>query len=276
MITQKDLQNYRGPSLMRSESFLYLRPHPALRPYLSHYTITFPQRNAQTQQYTIMPTASSTMVFSVGGGEIVSGLRGVNTKACHVGAFANQFHMLLLVEFHPGGLYPFLPVEQDLLLDSGLALDDLNQQLDGDIRQILDASADVAPLIAGLNALFLTRLEGFGQIPALQEALFTILAAKGQMESHELSRRLHYSQKQLHRLFQRHIGTGIKTFSRIVRTNHALRLMDAASPSLLQIAHQSGYFDQPHFIRDFKAICGVSPGEYLKNKSIFYNETFKL
>ncbi|WP_434284261.1 AraC family transcriptional regulator [Clostridium botulinum] len=41
--------------------------------------------------------------------------------------------------------------------------------------------------------------------------------------------------------------------------------------SCLNIAQILGYFDQSHFIRDFKQICDVSPNLFLKNMSDFYN-----
>ena len=42
------------------------------------------------------------------------------------------------------------------------------------------------------------------------------------------------------------------------------------------LAQDLEYYDQAHFIHDFKDICGLAPSLYLKNKSDFYNEEFKL
>ena len=48
------------------------------------------------------------------------------------------------------------------------------------------------------------------------------------------------------------------------------------SGGLTMLAQDLEYYDQAHFIHDFKDICGLAPSLYLKNKSDFYNEEFKL
>ena len=57
--------------------------------------------------------------------------------------------------------------------------------------------------------------------------------------------------------------------------NNAVKLMKEGSNGLIAIAQLLGYYDQAHFIHDFKAIVGVSPKAYLENMSSFYNENYK-
>lgn len=75
--------------------------------------------------------------------------------------------------------------------------------------------------------------------------------------------------KQISRLFFRHVGTSPKMFSRIVRANYALRLLQNQPQRSADVAAQAGFFDQPHFIHDFKMICGLTPQEYRRNMSVF-------
>lgn len=117
MILQESIISYKGKFLNRGSSFLYISPHILLQPYISNYTITFPTPQTIPDEYTILPTASSTLTISVSTDRIVSGLRGVNTKACNVGAYANKLKLLLLIEFHPGALYPFIQINQCELVD---------------------------------------------------------------------------------------------------------------------------------------------------------------
>ena len=45
--------------------------------------------------------------------------------------------------------------------------------------------------------------------------------------------------------------------------------------SLTHLAQELGYFDQAHFIHDFRSVCGVTPGTYRAELSDFYNEPLK-
>ncbi|MCC7299162.1 MAG: AraC family transcriptional regulator [Bacteroidia bacterium] len=68
------------------------------------------------------------------------------------------------------------------------------------------------------------------------------------------------SQRQLHRLFEFYIGDSAKTFAKVVRFQNILR----AKPSTQSLAQNKlffdvGYYDQAHFIKEFKNFYGVTP-----------------
>jgi AraC-like DNA-binding protein len=70
------------------------------------------------------------------------------------------------------------------------------------------------------------------------------------------------SPRQLRRLFEFYIGDSAKTFSQIVRFQNFLR----AKPSSHSLRKDKlffdvGYYDQAHFIREFKNFYGVTPGK---------------
>lgn len=158
MIDKGSIQHYTGPSLMRGETFAYLRPDARLLPYIANYTITCPA--TMPDGYTVLPTASATLVYSMGANAAISGLRGVNTRASTVGTHANRFEVLLLIEFHPAGLYPLLHIPQNELLDASFAFDGINKQLDQQIYHALEAADTIDSLAHTLNQIFLARLAG--------------------------------------------------------------------------------------------------------------------
>ena len=53
-----------------------------------------------------------------------------------------------------------------------------------------------------------------------------------------------------------------KTFARICRLGRLVAGLDAGA-SLVEAATRSGYCDQPHMARDFKAMMGITPTAYL-------------
>lgn len=60
MITKDDLRFYREPHrvLEKGEDYMYLLPHPALRDWISNYTVTFPGSDMISNHYTVIPTGA--------------------------------------------------------------------------------------------------------------------------------------------------------------------------------------------------------------------------
>lgn len=276
MISQQDIRTYQGMAFERGANHLYLPPHALLRPYISHYTLSFPTAEEMPDGYTILPSASCTLVVSVNGSGMISRLRGVNTQAVTVGAHANKMKLLLLVEFRPGGLPPFLPVDQQELVDTSVGMDALDRQLAASVEHMLESSCSIHSLIDGLDTFFLSVLVRNERNEAVAQMLQFILLRRGEVAMTELAGQFHYSPKHIGRLFARHVGASPKVFSRIVRANHAIRLLQVLPASIAGVAAQAGYFDQPHFVHDFRSICGLTPQEYLGRMSFFYNDRFKM
>jgi AraC-like DNA-binding protein len=70
----------------------------------------------------------------------------------------------------------------------------------------------------------------------------------------------------LHKLIYEHTGLSPKVINRINRFQLSLKLIARNKEPLTAIAYDCGYFDQSHFIRDFKSFTGVTPSEFAKNK----------
>lgn len=276
MISQENIQCYKGISLSRGSNFLYVPPHILLKPYIANYTISFPTPKTMPDEYTVLPTASSTLVISVNNNNIISSLRGVNTKACHVGTHANKMKLLLLIEFHSGALFPFIQIDQFELVDSSFMLTELDRSLTQTLENVLMKSESIEALVEELDRIFINRLINSNPGKDISVIMNTIIRSQGNISARDLSSEFYYSEKHIRRLFLQHVGTSPKMFSRIVRANYALRLLQDNPPSLTDIASQAGFFDQPHFIHDFKLLCGLTPQEYIRNMSVFYNDIFKM
>jgi AraC-like DNA-binding protein len=84
----------------------------------------------------------------------------------------------------------------------------------------------------------------------------------------ELSSHLHISQDALEKRFRTITGSTPKQFSYIVRMNAIIRQTRIVS-SFLDVAIENGYYDQPHFNKDFKIFTGQTPSEFLKSASFW-------
>ena len=95
----------------------------------------------------------------------------------------------------------------------------------------------------------------------------------GKILEEDLSKR-----RQLERKFFKQVGLSPKQLSKVIRLQTALKILINEKPeSLTQIAYESEYYDQAHFIKDFKEFTGTIPKEFLNDaemtlSSIFYTQ----
>ncbi|HEY9259849.1 helix-turn-helix domain-containing protein [Chitinophaga sp.] len=70
-----------------------------------------------------------------------------------------------------------------------------------------------------------------------------------------------FSERYIQQLFLDHVGLTPRSFFHIQRFNRSLELVHTAEVSLTAIAYDCGYFDQAHFIKEFKKFTGLTPSE---------------
>jgi AraC-like DNA-binding protein len=69
-------------------------------------------------------------------------------------------------------------------------------------------------------------------------------------------------------MFRREVGLPPKVFARLARFGRVLQRIDtAADVDWADLAISTGYFDQPHFIGDFRQFAGVTPSAYLRHRT---------
>ena len=105
----------------------------------------------------------------------------------------------------------------------------------------------------------------FQSAPATQQTFYIISLVKkcdSVLSPRSLSERTGIHYKKLERVFSKYTGYNPKNFSRIIRFYRALQQMKKSAQSLTGIGLDGGYYDQPHFIRDFKAFTGKSPTKF--------------
>jgi AraC-like DNA-binding protein len=88
-----------------------------------------------------------------------------------------------------------------------------------------------------------------------------IVDARGQTRVEDLARTLGWSRRRLERAFQSGLGIRPKLYARIVRLNAVLSTLGGDERAgAVDLALAAGFFDQPHLLRDFRALAGRTPG----------------
>jgi AraC-like DNA-binding protein len=97
----------------------------------------------------------------------------------------------------------------------------------------------------------------------IREGLRAIYASNGWMPVKQISDVLHLGERQLERTFGEQIGLSPKQFLRTIRFRALLKsLQQQPSINLTHLAHDAGYYDQPHFNREFRMMAGITPKQY--------------
>lgn len=84
---------------------------------------------------------------------------------------------------------------------------------------------------------------------------------------YSLSTKLEIHPVHLSREFNRYFGTTLGNYIRLIKLNKALCLLTSNKYSLTEICYQCGFYDQSHFITNFKRIYKTTPSKLLKNIS---------
>lgn len=276
MINKKSLENIAKNKniLIREEGFAYILPCKQLRSLISNFTITFPNNSMITDNYTIMPHGSVTLVLFSYHTELYSFLFGSTTKPVKVGNIANKCDVIFIVEFQPAGICPFIKMNHKELTNKIIPFSIIHASLDTALRDIFMASTTVTELLIGFEKKLFQSIQ-FRYPKEFEHAIKTIIQMKGNISSAEISDNVFYCSRHLNRLFNSNLGMSMKSFARLVRINNAIHLLNENTTTLTLICEKLGYYDVSHFIKDFKIICGITPQEYKTNMSDFYSEIAK-
>lgn len=185
----------------------------------------------------------------------------------------------MTVQFNSYGMYYVNGIPVSELHDTLFSLDSFFKPSEIDeIVSRLRESTSIEEKFRTLEAFLLRRTE----IPDIDPRLpYAIAALKFQRHFRidELSETLCLSSRGLLKLFKKHVGISPAHYKKIARFNQAASaILNRPESPLTQIAIECGYYDQAHFIKDFRECGGISPSEFLQLRakgSDFYNHILK-
>ncbi len=151
---------------------------------------------------------------------------------------------------------------------------DLHEFLGNELKAIEMAIHTMLPqseIVAMLNSYFREILLRVTENTKIERALINIFDKQGDVQVREVAEELNITERQLERLFQKQVGLSPKYYTRIIRFSHIFNLMQQSDKSWVGVALGSGFYDQSHFIRNFKAFSGEDPSAYLFDEVSFAN-----
>ncbi|ABC80322.1 helix-turn-helix domain-containing protein [Anaeromyxobacter dehalogenans] len=169
---------------------------------------------------------------------------------------------VVVAKLREDGAARLLGVRGDELYGAVLPADALAPRaaVDRAAAGIAEAATD-AERVAAAEAFLLSLGRRRGPDPLVGAAVQAIRARHGCLRIAELARQLGLGQDALEKRFRAAVGTSPKQLASLLRLHHAVEV-HLGGASLSSAPYQAGYYDQSHFIREFRAVTGQPPGRY--------------
>lgn len=180
---------------------------------------------------------------------------------------------MFVINFKKGASYPFVEMPLYTLTDSVV---DGDLVLTPDIMLLREMilEAGTVPAKFAIAETYLSKRFKSKLIvnPFVEYAVNRITAQPDKSSIKTISDKVGYSQKHLIKIFKDHVGLTPKEYLKIMRFQKAIQEIGQAKQiAWAHIALESGYYDQAHFINDFKLFSGYTPQAYLQKESNFLN-----
>ena len=169
-----------------------------------------------------------------------------------------------VVRFHPNGFLPFTTIPIKEMENTAVPLDKLFRKDGEDIGEKILNADSTFERINIIELFLLNRLKDKETIDnVVKSTIETILNVNGQFSVNEYSLQNNINRRQLTRKFSSTIGLSPKQLSKTIRIQTALKsLLTKKVNRLTDLAYENEYFDQAHFIKEFKEFTGLTPKEF--------------
>jgi len=179
---------------------------------------------------------------------------------------------LITVCFFPGATRHFFALPMNEIANDVTGLQHLWKGMLIEIEdRIVSANTNDDRVMILQQYLFNELKKNYKADKTIEYCLWQLNSAKGQISIGSLSDDTGISNRQLLRRFNDSVGLSPKEFARITKFISSLSVLKKyPSMSLTEIAYESGYYDQAHFIHDYKEFAGYSPGQLLASSHCIY------
>jgi AraC-like DNA-binding protein len=169
----------------------------------------------------------------------------------------------LQVDFTPIGAHLFFGTPMRELTNRVVDVDDVLGR-DGNLVARLEAAPTWDARFALIDEVIAARVgEARRPAPEILWAWRALEITNGAVRVATLAERVGRSRRHLAAQFREHVGLTPKTYARVARFSLAVKLLRVGRvESFAELAHECGYFDQAHLIRDFRQFAGTTPPEF--------------
>ena len=259
-------------------SFQRISPPEELRNIIECYWVV-ENNDPSPLEEKIIPDGFAELIFHYGDPYLIR-LKDqweVQSKNLYAGQISRFFYLknsgvsrVLGVKLKPAAVTQLYNISADRFTDKVVGLSTISEIKNAPFLNELDNCKSADEKISILNQYFYTLSSAYNYGPA-DRAVELILSARGIISVSELCAALYISERQLERIFRQYIGLSPKYYCRIIQFNYIFQCIQNKDSTWMDIVHNAGYYDQSHFIRNFKAFTGEEPSSYFFEKENLAN-----
>lgn len=181
------------------------------------------------------------------------------------------------IRFYPYGFANFVSVPIKNLVNKETPIEQLfNEKIAKKLEQEIIQAADVHERIKIIEGFLMNKLSEQSTVDNIvRTTIDALLSTKGNASINTILKEDLSKRRQLERNFVKQIGISPKQLGKVIRLQSALKMMlNEEGEKLTNIAYENEYYDQAHFIKDFKEFTGISPKDFLGNESMTLSSVF--
>lgn len=233
-------------------------PSATLAPWIEHYWIVEWDFGTSSVQVATLPYPSIHITFSqdesvIGGIATGRFMRTLSGKGSVFG-----------IKFLPGAFYPWFQQPVSSIANKKLPLSAFFDNASHLETTILHLNAHDAKINAAEQALLKKIPEHDERLLQVRRICDRMTSDRNLLRVEKIGEEENLSVRQLQRLFSTWVGVSPKWIIQRYRLHEAIEELNTATttPDWIGLADKLGYFDQAHFIRDFKKLTGETPAVY--------------
>lgn len=230
--------------------------------FIEHYwTVSWDLSGKEPYLAETLPYPSVHIVFEKGNSKIFGVTRG------RFSTLLKDKGSVFGIKFRPGGFYPFFQKSISSLTDKTFPISELTNEdslpLETEIFQKEDEEDRIKIIETWLEKIL---PEPDPKIPLINTIIDRIKEDRTIQSVEQITKLYSIQLRNLQRLFQEYVGVSPKWVIQRFRIQEvAERMEKEKSIPFAELALDLGYYDQAHFIKDFKNTIGLSPEEYLQS-----------
>jgi AraC-like DNA-binding protein len=175
----------------------------------------------------------------------------------------------IVILFKEGGATAFFKEPLHELFEESVSLDNLiTASQTVEIEERLAQAKTNGQRVAIIDTFLMSKLSYPKSDNLILNAINQIQAANGIIKIKSLAENFFISHDAFEKRFRKIVGTSPKQFSNIVRMKSIIT-QKQLSQNFTDMAFGGGYFDQPHFNKDFKLFTGQTPTDFFKSPTFW-------